>query len=85
MISLIVDQEQLDRQLVGQNRLQLLKVHHNTSVPFNTYGIFTIICHTCTDGCRQTVSHTCNGTVDNKPGILLDYIIMAAHNAGTAV
>ena len=85
MIALIVDQEQLDRKLVCQYRLQLLQIHHDTSIALNTDRVLTVICHTGTDSCRQTVAHAGDRTVNANTCILLDHIVMASHHAGTSV
>ena len=84
VIPLIVDQKQLDRKTIRNDRLQLLKVHHNASIPLQADCFLSSSCDTKPDRRRQSVSHTGDPVVDDKAGSFLDHpILVSRHAAGT--
>ena len=85
MISAVVDQENLDRQPVRQDRLQLLQVHHDGPVALQADRVPPSSADAGSDGCRQTVSHGGDGAVVRHPASLLNPVSLIAHHAAGSV
>ena len=70
MVTTVIDQENLDRHLVVDDGLQLLKIHLDAALTGQQDDIMLAVsvplkfrimrCHAGTDRCRQIVTHRCN-------------------------
>ena len=63
MVAVIVDEENLDRQLICQDGLQFLQVHHDRAIAFQADGGTAAACNASANGGGQAVTHAGNGAV----------------------
>ena len=85
VVAVVVDHEDLDRKVVGQNRLQLLQVHHDGTVALEADGFFASAADAGADGRRQAIAHAGNGAVVGKAGAVFNHIRLMACDAAGAV
>ena len=85
MIAIVVDDDDLDGQTVGQNGLQLLQVHLDRAVTRDANDLLLTECDANADGGGQVVAHRGDCRVDDKALILLDLVAVASDDAGRAV
>ena len=80
MISLIINDKNLNWQLICLDCLKFLKVHLYTSISCQTYKLFCSICNTGSNCCRKIISHRSNCRINNKTLSFFDGICMTANN-----
>ena len=85
MIALIVYEKYLDRELVCDNSLKLLKVHHYTSVALKTYCFFSSCRDAKTYRCGKTISHAGYRVVYYKSRAFFYYPALVARYAARTV
>ena len=84
VVTVVVDEEDFDRQLVRQDGLQFLKIHHDGAITFKTNRLAAAAADACTNGCRKTVAHAGNSAIICHPAALLNNIrLISDYTAGT--
>ena len=85
VVAAVVDQEYLDRQAVGQYRLQLLQIHHDAAVALEADRLPPAAADAGADGGGQGVAHAGCGAVVVQARAPLDDKGLVAHHAARAV
>jgi hypothetical protein len=85
VITVVVDEEDFDRQLVRQDGLQFLQVHHDGAVALEADRLAASAADAGTNGRGQTVAHAGNGAVVCHPAALLDDIRLVTDDTARTV
>ena len=85
MVTVVIDEEDFDRQLVRQDGLQFLQVHHDGAVALEADRLAAAAADACTNGCRKTVAHAGDSAIICHPAALLDDIRLIAYHTASAV